>query len=110
MSAKSLKRCGPARVVVNNSYRVRRFVDPAAVTVADKDGEAGILGESRIAEREIAKDKNRAACGFEAAGVEAIGTEAGRNPPIRSTFFLTHKSSISQEATLADTAESRIVA
>jgi hypothetical protein len=90
---------------------LRGFLGPlTAKAVAGKDREAGILGESGIGEREIAKDKNGAACGFEAAGVEAIGTEAGRNARVRSTFFLTHKSSISQEATLADTLESRILA
>jgi hypothetical protein len=90
---------------------LRGFLGPlTAKAVAGKDRKAGILGESGIGEREIAKDKNGAACGFKAATVEAIGTEAGRNVPIRSTFFLNHKSSISQEATLAATAESRILA
>jgi hypothetical protein len=47
------------------------------VTVAGEDGEAGIFGETGIGEREIAKDEDGAARGFEEASVEAIGAEAG---------------------------------
>jgi hypothetical protein len=78
------------------------------IAVAGEDGKAGILRKARVGEREIAENKDRAASGFEAAGVETIGTEAGGNPPIRCAFFLTHESSIAQEATLTDAGESRV--
>src|SRR5260370_37412139 len=47
------------------------------VTVAGEDGEAGIFGETGIGEREIAKDEDGSARGFEEASVEAIGAESG---------------------------------
>jgi hypothetical protein len=47
------------------------------VTVAGEDGKAGILEEAGIGEGEIAKDEDGAARGFDAAGVKAIGAEAG---------------------------------
>ncbi len=47
------------------------------VAVAGEHWEAGILGEAGIAVREVAEGKDRAACGFEAAGMKTIGAEAG---------------------------------
>jgi hypothetical protein len=41
--------------------------------------------------------------------VEAIGTEAGSNAPIRRAFFPIHKPSITQEAALMDAGGSRIL-
>src|SRR5208282_4993750 len=55
------------------------------------------IGEGEIAEKEYG-----AARGFERAGMQAIGAQAGRETPSFCTFFLIHKSSISQEAAEPD--------
>ncbi len=44
------------------------------VAVAGKDGEAGVLGEAGIGLGEIAENENRAAWGFEPAGMKTIRT------------------------------------
>jgi len=90
-SAQSLKRRRPAGVVINNFYRVSRAVVAATVAIAGEDGKAGILKESGIDLREIAEDEDGAACGFEPAGVEAIGAQPSGNALIRRNFFLTHE-------------------
>ena len=46
------------------------------MTVAGEDGEAGILGEARIAEGEVTEDEDGAVSRFDAAGIETIGAEA----------------------------------
>jgi hypothetical protein len=46
------------------------------ITVAGENGEAGILGEARIAEREVTEDEDGAVSRFDAAGMKAIGAEA----------------------------------
>jgi len=46
------------------------------VAVAGEDGEARILGEAGIDEREVAEDEDGAARGFDPPGMETISTEA----------------------------------
>jgi hypothetical protein len=49
------------------------------VAEAGEHGEAGIFGEERVGDGEIAEEEDGVAVGFDAAGVEAIGAEAGGN-------------------------------
>jgi hypothetical protein len=67
------------------------------VAITREHREAGVFGKTRIGEGKIAEDKDRAARGFEPAGVEAIGAEPICNAVIRRIFFLVHKSSITHE-------------
>jgi len=61
------------------------------LAVAGEDGEAWVLGESGIGEREIAQDEDRAARGFEAASVEAIGAEANTQGVMRLLPRIRHE-------------------
>jgi hypothetical protein len=79
-----------------------------AITLAGEDGESGILRESGIGLRQIAECEDGAASGFESAGVETIGAEAGGNLLLRRIFLFGHNSSITQEAALTVAGEFRI--
>jgi hypothetical protein len=46
------------------------------MTVAGEDGQAGILGEARIAEGEVTEDEDGAVSRFDVAGMKAIGAQA----------------------------------
>jgi hypothetical protein len=61
------------------------------VTDARKDGEAGILGEAGIGQREIAEDEDRATRGFDAAGLETIGAKAGAQGITRLLLRIMHE-------------------
>jgi hypothetical protein len=67
------------------------------MTVAGQHRKPGIFGEAGVSEGQVAEEEDGAARGFEAAGMEAVGTEPGVHAPILRAFFLIHKSSITQE-------------
>ena len=62
------------------------------ITVAGEDGEAGILGEARIAEGEVTEDEDGAASRFDAAGMKAIGTKASAQGAMRLLLRIRHES------------------
>jgi hypothetical protein len=61
------------------------------VTAAGEDREPGILGKAMVCKREIAEDKDRPAGGFDAAGMQAIGAEAGSKGVIRLLLCARHE-------------------
>jgi hypothetical protein len=64
------------------------------IAVAGENGKPRIFGKLRIAGREFAEKKRRAAVGFDRAGVDTIGTEAGVPSSVGHGRVLGHGKSI----------------
>ena len=71
------------------------------IPVAREDGEARILGETGIGEREIAQNENGITVRFDVAGVDTILAEADGSAVLRSALLLFHQRSIAQDAVFA---------
>ena len=64
------------------------------VAVAEENGEPRIFGKPRIAGREFAEKKRRAAVGFDRAGMDTIGTKACVPGSVGQGRVLGHRESI----------------
>jgi hypothetical protein len=62
------------------------------VSVAGEDREPGILGKAMVCKREIAEDEDGTSSRFDAAGMQAIGAEAGVEGTIRLLLRTGHES------------------
>jgi len=60
------------------------------VTVAGEDRETGIPGEAGIGLRKVAENELGASCRFDAAGMQAIGTQTSTKRVIRLLLCLRH--------------------
>jgi len=67
------------------------------VTVAGEDGEARILGEAGINEREVAEDENGFAVRRDVPRVNAVRAKTGRTGMTHGALILVHTRSISRD-------------
>jgi len=68
----------------------RTFSGLLLVTVAEEDGEAGVLGETGIGEREIAEKENGIAVRFDVASVDTVRAETGGGTVLFSALIFCH--------------------